>query len=635
MFDSSQSIVLACLLLAPLGALACSGADTSTVAVAADGDVIALTPAVAGSDTAQVSNRAIHLTMRDGVRIAVDVWLPAAAARGEQLPSIVRATRYWRDVEIVNREAMPETDREAMARSFVDAGYAYLAIDARGTGASFGVTRQPWSPSEVEDYGEVLDWLVQQPWSNGRVGSFGISYDSNTAEMMATLGNGRVQALVPRFGYPNVYSDVIFPGGIFNREFMQAWLGRSIVMDGNDLCTLAGAAGTDCDGLLSIQTGVKRVDADSDGALLDAAIAEHASAPDEFALVSGLSGSDELWDGASFAELSPGLQGPLAPTTSVMAWASWMDLGTARGALNRWASSDAPMVLYIGPWNHDASQDANPYLPPDAPLEMGAEEQRAMEVSFFDQHLKGSSEPAARSIHYFTLGENVWKQTSEWPPPGTRTQPLYLRAAGVLSSSPAAAAEPADLYAVDFSASTGPTNGWWTKLTGDDVQHADRRTEDGKLLAYTSAPLGTDLEITGHPQVTLHLSSTESDGAVFVYLEDVAPDGAVTYLTEGELRLLHRKPCSDPPAVDEYGPCHSFRLEDAEPMPIGVSQEVTLGLHPISVQVQAGHSLRVALAGHDASSFARIPSVATPIWSVAHDPQHPSRIDLPIARAAD
>jgi predicted acyl esterase len=117
----------------------------------------------------------------------------------------------------------------------------------------------------------------------------------------------------------------------------------------------------------------------------------------------------------------------------------------------------------------------------------------------------------------------------------------------------------------------------------------------------------------------------------------VAPDGSVTYLTEGQLRLTHRKPCDEPAPFNVYGPCHSFRSEDAAPMPAGSFQEVTLGLHPISVLLRAGHSLRVALAGHDASSFARVPSSGTPTWSVAHDAEHASRIELPVARrgAAD
>jgi putative CocE/NonD family hydrolase len=654
----------ACILL-PLAAAACSGVDRSELAAGSaddpsttegsSGDQPATElPLETGSvdssdgpsgsiDTDSVEpggtpepaaiNTAFYLPMRDGVRIAVDLWLPGAAAPGQRFPSIVRATRYWRELEVRNREAVPETDREAMAKSFVQRGYAYLTIDARGTGSSFGPSAEPWSPSEIADYDEIVEWLQAQPWSNGRVGAFGISYDSNTAEMMATAGIAGVQAVIPRFGYPNVYSDVLFPGGVYNQLFMQAWLERGRVMDANDLCTLEGVSGADCEGKLSAVGGVKPVDADSEGLLQATALAEHAQGPDEFAALSLLSCSDERWDGADFASLSPSSRGARAEATGTpfMAWASWMDLGTARGALNRWAAYDVPMQVYIGPWNHDASTDANPYQPKDAPLELGADQQRALELSFFDHYLKGEGEPLARKIVYYTLGENVWKETTVWPPAGTRTTPFYLREHGALSELGPAATEAPDSYVVDFSASTGAENGWWTKYSGEDVFQGDRRSEDEKLLVYTSAPLDSDMELTGHAQLTLHLASTETDGSVFVYLEDVAPDGSVTYLTEGELRLLHRKPCAEPASFDVYGACHSFRSEDTEPMPPGSLEEVSIGLHPISALVRAGHSIRIALAGHDASSFARIPAQGTPVWSLAHDPEHPSRIELPVA----
>jgi uncharacterized protein len=603
----------------------------------AEGSASAGADAVESDDTPAQSlapiNTAFYLPMRDGVRIAVDLWLPGGAASGQRLPTIVRATRYWRELDVLSRALVPETDGEAMAQSFVQGGYAYLTIDARGTGSSFGPSAQPWSPSEVADYGEVVDWLLAQPWSNGRVGAFGISYDSNTAEMIATLGNAAVQAVIPRFGYPNVYSDVLFPGGIYNQQFMQAWLERSRVMDANDLCTLMAVSGADCDAQLGAVGGVKPVDADTDRTLRAAAVVEHARGPDEFAALSRVTSSDERWDGAELSSLSPGLRGERAEETGTpfMAWASWMDLGTARGALNRWAATDVPMQVYIGPWNHDAATDANPYQAKDAPLELDADRQRAMELAFFDHYLKTDGEPLERKIVYYTMGENAWKQTPVWPPAGTRMTPLYLREQRALSELAPAATEAPDGYRVDFSASTGESNGWWTKYSGGDVYQGDRRFEDDKLLVYTSAPLAEDTEVTGHARATLHLASTETDGAVFVYLEDVAPDGSVTYLTEGELRLLHRKPCAEPASFDVYGPCHSFRSEDTEPMLPGRVEEVTIALHPISALVRAGHAIRIALAGHDASSFARIPATGTPVWSLAHDLDHPSRVELPVA----
>ena len=625
------SMLTACLLL-PFSVAACSEVDTTDVEDSAE-DVEPLPSDGHDEPAADMLNTAFHIEMRDGVRIAVDLWLPRDVPSGPRLATILRATRYWRDTTVLDRAEEPETENEAMAKSFVRAGYAYVAVDARGSGASFGTRAQPWSPGEVADYAEIVDWIVRQPWSDGRIGAFGISYDSNTAEMVGTLGNPAVKAVVPRFGYPDVYADVMFPGGIFNAAFVHTWLERGRAMDANDLCTLIGMpAGPECDAVQASGAGMKRVDTDFDRSLQAAALAQHAQGPDQYAEVSALSFVDDLWDGFDFDALSPGLRGARAEATQTpfMAWASWLDLGTAQGALNRWATTQVPMTVYIGPWNHDASTDANPYLPKDAPLQMSGAEQRALEIAFFDQHLKQpNGATPERKIVYFTLGEDVWKQTHVWPPAGTEMTPLYLAATQSLSQSAPTRAD-ADRYLVDFTASTGDENGWWTKFTGADIYRADRRAEDEKLLVYTSAPLELDTEITGHPQVTLYLSSTETDGAVFVYLEDVAPDGSVTYLTEGQLRLIHRKPCAEPAAFNAYGPCHSYKSEDALPFPRDVVQEVSVGLHPVSVLLRAGHSFRVAIAGHDASSFARIPAEGAPVLSVSHGPQHLSRIELPM-----
>lgn len=579
-----------------------------------------------------VAPTAFYLTMRDGVRIAVDLWLPASASAGSRVPTIMRATRYSRDHEVISRAAMPETDTEREAKALVKRGYAHVVVDARGSAASFGTRAQPWSPSEAGDYGEIVDWIAAQPWSNGRVASVGTSYDGNTAELIGTGGRAAVKVMVPRFAYPNVYTDIVFPGGVFNQAFVQDWLSRNLAFDTNDACLFTGATGDDCAATNAVMMMVKPVDADADRSLRAAAVAQHAGSPDQFLAVNGVTHADDQWNGVDFPGISPGSRWSQAEATqtAVLAWASWMDLGTASGALNRWKNANVPMTLILGPWNHGANLDASVYSPREAPLAFTVEQQHELEMGFIDDHLKGTSAPApVRKIVYFTMGEETRKETTTWPPAGTVTTPFYLGEAHALSAA-APVVEATDTYVVDYTTSTGANNGWWTKLTAGDVFHADRKTEDEKLLVYTTAPLAVDTEITGHPSVTLYVASTESDGAIFAYLEDVAPDGKVTYLTEGQLRLLHRKLCTPGP-TSAYGPCHSYRAQDAAAMPQGVIQEVTLGLAPTSALVKAGHSLRIAVAGHDASTFARIPAVGAPVLTIAHGPTTPSRIELPIA----
>src|SRR5688572_25742422 len=115
---------------------------------------------------AKVDRRSFHLTMRDGVRIAVDAHVPRSATR---LPTILRQTRYLRALEARLPALGAQFDLYARTRrAFLAAGYAWIDVDVRGTGASTGSWRCPWSQEEISDGVEVVDWIVRQSWSTGR-----------------------------------------------------------------------------------------------------------------------------------------------------------------------------------------------------------------------------------------------------------------------------------------------------------------------------------------------------------------------------------------------------------------------------------------------------------------------------------
>src|SRR5690606_8450643 len=138
------------------------------------------------------------------------------------------------------------------------------------------------------------------------------------------------------------------------------------------------------------------------------------------------------------------------------------------------------------------------------------------------------------TIRYFTAGERRWKTTKTWPLPETREERWYLRPDGGLGTvAPPADGAPAE-YEVDFDLTTGSRNRWATNNGAGDVIYADRASDAGRMLVHTSEPLPRDLEVTGQPVVTLHLAASRDDAAAFVYLTDVAPDGRVTYVGEGQ-----------------------------------------------------------------------------------------------------
>jgi hypothetical protein len=152
-------------------------------------------------------------------------------------------------------------------------------------------------------------------------------------------------------------------------------------------------------------------------------------------------------------------------------------------------------------------------------------------------------------------------------------------------------------------------------------------------LVYTSDPLSEALEVTGHPVATVYLSATSQDTNLFVYLEDVTPEGDVHYVTEGQLRAIHRR--WQPSGTNLYAtppiPARTFRRADAAPLIPGEVVPLTLDLLPTSYQFKQGHRIRIALAGADKDHFQLLDGPA-PTWEVWHSPDRPSHVELPVVR---
>jgi putative CocE/NonD family hydrolase len=136
---------------------------------------------------------------------------------------------------------------------------------------------------------------------------------------------------------------------------------------------------------------------------------------------------------------------------------------------------------------------------------------------------------------------------------------------------------------------------------GSPVYYGDRRLAPGQRLSFDAALMRTDTDVLGSPRLCLALKSDQTDGAVYAYLEDVAPDGRVTYLTEGLWRLLHRGPESADCAAE--GGQRSFTRADGAAVVPGELMHVELPLLPTAARIARGHHLRLALAGADAGTF--------------------------------
>jgi putative CocE/NonD family hydrolase len=560
-----------------------------------------------------------YVRTRDGTRIAVDVHLPKTLAAGERLPALLELTRYWRASENATTGAR-NPSLGSLDRFFLRNGYAVVKVDARGSGASFGTRPVEYGVQETRDAYDVVDWLVRQPWSSGAVGAYGTSYSGTTAELLAAIEHPAVKAVVPGWSDFDAYTSPIRPYGLLT-AFAEEWGAFVGALDRNDRSIMKAA--------------VRRVDADSNGALVAAAVAEHARNPDVAKWAKQVEFRDDRYEGGpSYADIGPTRWKNEIERSNVpmLVLASWLDAGTTEGAFDRFRTFRNPQKLLIMATSHGGGAHASPFLVDSTPKRGNPtqDEMAQMRLEFFDRYLKGvkNGVDAWPAVRYYTLGTEEYRESAVWPLPGTTVRKIYLAADGVLASS-APTREGSDRYVVDFGVNTGANNRWATQMGRPVLRLHDRAAMDARMLTYTTPPLEADMHIAGSPTIDFMVSSTHTDGAIIVYLEDVDANGQSRYVTEGGLRLIHRKLSRD--MLFGITPYTSFERRDAAPMKPGEPARVHFRILPTSVVIKAGHRLRVAIAGADSGVLGRVPETGTPTLTIHRGRPTPAVLQLPIA----
>ncbi|HYH84783.1 MAG TPA: CocE/NonD family hydrolase, partial [Pyrinomonadaceae bacterium] len=250
-----------------------------------------------------------YVQMRDGVRLAVDLALPDGLPAGTRIPAVVQLTRYW-------RARAGQTAAGDLQRFFNAYGYAVVTADVRGTGASFGVWTTPWSREEIRDGGDLVDWIIKQPWSSGKVGALGNSYLGSTAQLLAVPNHPAVKAVIPRHYDFDVYTDVAFPGGVFNEWMVKNW--------------------DDSNHQLDLQPGVKPVDEDKDMTMLREAVKGHAANIELFKAARAMTFRDDRpFGNVSIDDFSVHTFRKEIEQSKVAInnWGGWLDAGTADGVI--------------------------------------------------------------------------------------------------------------------------------------------------------------------------------------------------------------------------------------------------------------------------------------------------------------
>ena len=567
----------------------------------------------------EVTRSSLYVPARDGTRLAVDFYRPET---GGPVPAVLLFTPYYRRFALGAGSAADPCPGVGQYRDFFPAhGYAVVAVDTRGTGASFGSRAGMRAPLERTDYHDMVDWVSRQAWSSGAVGITGISYVGAAGDFAASLGHPAIRAVMPVSSVWDTWGDMFYPGGLLYVGMLGGYGRMMEALDRDRRDVLAEFPYFSNPGF----AGPAAVDGDN-GALLRAAIAEHDANFDmtDFITQLGLRGAALRHDPAFTTDtIAPRTYAAGIPAELAHYGVSgWMDgAGYTSAAVRRFDELPNPeRRLLLGPWDHGARTQVSP-------ARVGGARPRfellAETLRFFDQHVGGVDTGILRErpVHYFTMVEEAWHAAERFPPEGTAMQRWHL-GNGVLQESEGAGI---DAYRAEQSLGTG-THTRYERIAGQAVEayYDDWDGRDRAMLCWTGAPMEGDVEITGSAVATVRLEVDAADAAVIVYLEDVSPEGSARYVTEGALRASCRAE-----AADEAGlPVHPCTRESLLHLVPGEAAVLRIVLHPTSWLLRRGHRLRLALAGADRDHLARVPFGMTPTFRVH---RAGSGVSVPIA----
>jgi putative CocE/NonD family hydrolase len=578
-------------------------------------------------------DRGVMIPMRDGTRLAADVYRPAAPGR---FPAVVERTPYNREQSVILRTGTPQFMAER--------GLAFVVQDVRGRFGSEGV----WFPFVDDGWGpnrdgyDTIAWVAAQGWCNGRVGTAGGSYAGQTQMLLAPTRPPALRCAMVREAASSLARQWAYRGGAFEWAFNLDWCMRHAVPEARRqadvLERLAGRSPTRFDGL-PLGTGPGITDPFR---WLHAMLAHPDDGP--------------FWEPFDIERQYSQIDVPM------LHLAGWFDIfleGTLRNfqglqASARTARARKAQRLVIGPWTHGPSVHDEAFarwvgemdFGPQATFDYNGELWRWCAHWLCDEPTGVLDTPAVR---YFLMGANEWRTSTTWPPSEVVPQRWYLHSevggrgrryaapAGGLSPSRPGEEPPAILthdparpvpsiggntlyYGVRRDAS-GEENPDFSLTAGP----RDQREIEALGLVYTSPPLAEDLDVVGPVKLVLYAASNRVDTDFVARLTDVFPDGRSILVTDGIVRARYRRSRRRPELLV---PGRIYRF--------------VIDLWHTAWRFAAGHRLRLAVAGSCFPRYDRNLNTGEPpdrsarmlvaANRVYHDRRRPSHLVLSVLR---
>ena len=543
----------------------------------------------------------VMVPMRDGIRLATDVYRPFINGK---YPVILSRIPYGTDADMY----------KVLGRYFARQGYIFMAQDTRGIQHSEGV----WYPLiyEIDDGKDTTDWIKKQPYYNGKIGMWGVSYFGYT-QWETALDNPDVTCMVPVFTSPNMFKMVI-NGGALEYIMVEGWL--------------AGmeAQITDSEWKPDFETGyynppmreAKPVDLD--------AIRKN---PKNFTAITLLDHPGDLM-GQAPGDFAPYYKTVSAPALMISGWFDQFEQPQLDDfiAIRQEGKGDAKKSrLIVGPWTHGLPQSKLESSKWAGPRLFFGENLR-----WYDYWMKGIQNGVMDEapVKIFIMGENVWRDEQEWPLARTQYTDWFIHSAGAAARFPGGggtlslvapeADEPTDDFAYDPKNPMPTRGGTFQPFTGIAAGSFDQTDFLSRpdVLIFESEPLKTGVEVTGHITVTLYASSSAKDTDFTAMLLDVHPDGKHMYIQDGAIRARFRE-----------------GYQNMLPLEPGKVYKYTIDLWSTSNYFLPGHRIALEISSSNYPQYNRntngggeggIQNIVIANQKIFHTKEYPTHITLPI-----
>jgi putative CocE/NonD family hydrolase len=577
--------------------------------------------------------------MRDGVRLSTDLYFPEIPDK--KLPTVLIRTPY-------NKNSFRDREGRATAYMFASRGFVVAVEDCRGKHESEGIYSPP-AGHEAEDGYDTVDWISKQPWSNGKVGTFGCSYPAEVQAAQAPLRHPNLTCMIPQCG-PMI--------GAANGRY-RYWSGfKGGVLD--FAATLPWYLGAGSKYSLKPPPGLSDAEVREMRKFYEPSVSKApevdwekinwtlpivdimdrvGAPPNDFRKLVTTDFGDPWWhDVMGYYD---GTEKIDVPALHMSCWydpsveETIFEFNYFRENSVSETSANNQFVI-IAPTTHCSCERAteNTIVGErnigDARLEF-----YEIYLDWFDYWLKGEENGITDmpKVQYYTMGSNEWRSADVWPLPETQYTKYYLHSGGNANSrygdgwlsTEVPKDEPPDIFTYD-PGNPVPTIGgargtsYGTPAGAIDQAKVEIRHD---VLVYTTPELKEGIELTGPITAILYVSSSAKDTDFTAKLVDVYPDGTAYNIQEGILRARYRE-----------GFTKKVWMEEGEVYRIQIDMDAT------SNYWEKGHKIRVQVSSSNFPLFERNLNTGgnnydETEWSIAenvihHSKEYPSHIVLPV-----